>query len=201
MTCVYVFNRCSFKCRNKIGNTKKLSRTCGFQFRQSCWFILPRVQISSNEVQDFSLESEIFLFFFKTFLTVIANLLNSGNKERRLDKNQQDRKSLLFSKPLLVANLFWNEFSKTFLSHQYHSFIKSQLAFNFQIVKTIEGAFFQKTRFHLFERHLYQYSEVQKNPAFAGRLVFLLNLQHERKIFFSTICNFFTRNLPGLSDF
>ena len=138
-----------------------------------------RVDLFCRESKFLPTRSKIFLwkvkffyFFFKTFLTVIANLLNSGNKERRLDKNQQDRKSLLFSKPLLVANLFWNEFSKTFLSHQYHSFIKSQLAFNFQIVKTIEGAFFQKTRFHLFERHLYQYSEVQKNPAFAGRLVF-----------------------------
>ena len=172
MTCVYVFNRCSFKCRNKIGNTKKLTRTCGIQFWQPGWFILPRVQISSNEVQDFSLESENFLFFFKTFLTVIANLLNSGNKERRLGKNQQDRKSLLFSKLLLVANLFCNESSKTFLSHQYHSFLESQLAFKFQKVKTIEEAFFQKTRFHLFKRHLYHHSEVQKTRCLPGVLFF-----------------------------
>ena len=201
LTCVYVFNRYSLKCRSKIGNTKKLSRSCGTQFRPSSWFILPIVQNYFNKTQQISLKSFSLCFFLKTFLTVIANLLNSGNNERRFDKNRQDRKSLVFLKPLLVANLFWIESSKTFLSHQYNSFIKSQLAFKFQKVKTIEDAFFQKTRFHFFKRHLHQYSEVQKNPVFAGRLVFLLNLQHERKIFFSTICNFFTRNLPSVSGF
>ena len=129
------------------------------------------VDLFCRESKIFLTESKIFLwkvnsfpFFLTTFLTVVANLLNSGNNGTSFVKDQQNHKSLLFSKPLLVANLFWNESSKTFLSHQYHSFIKSQLAFNFQKIKTIEGAFFQKTRFHLFERHLYQYSEVQKKP-------------------------------------
>ena len=42
---------------------------------------------------------------------------------------------------------------------------------------------------------------MRKIPVFAGRLVFLLDFQHKRKIFVRTSCDFFIQDLPSVLDF
>ena len=177
----------------KTGDTKMLSQICGVQFRQPFWLLLPRVQNLFYQSPRIFFGKSNFFFLSQNVPHFYRKLAEEWKEWTKVWRRPTQSKNLFFSKSLEVANLLWNESSKTFFLTSLTTLHYRKLLSKFKKFEKLKKVSFKKHASTFLKGIFNEFWRREKSRRLPGVLFFVKFTTWDENIFQHNLERFYPK--------